>query len=126
MMFLMLTCFGVSQNSKQSKSQASQPPTVAADLVDSMAQRLSRDLTVKTAVGDPIKVGSVILIPILMIDANFAGAATAVPSGASAAPPSPMPPANLFFVSGEARPLGFVAITKKGTRFISVSKPVAK
>ena len=29
-------------------------------------------------------------------------------------------------MSGEARPLGFVAIGKKGTRFISVAKTPAK
>jgi hypothetical protein len=33
---------------------------------------------------------------------------------------------DAFFMGGEARPLGFVAITKKGTRFLSVAKAPAK
>jgi hypothetical protein len=119
--FLLVDCLGMAQNAPQKKSQPAQPP----DLVDGMAQRLSHDLDVKTVIGEPIKVGSVTLIPILMIDVKFGSAATAAPSGATA-PQSAVPPANLFYMSGEARPLGFVAITKKGTRFINLVKSAAK
>jgi len=50
-----------------------------------------------------------------------------VPSGqAVAAPQNPATGVEGFFMSGEARPLGFVAVTKKGTRFISVGKMAAK
>ena len=37
------------------------------DLADGLAQRLSKELHVKTVVGEAIKVGSVTLIPILMV-----------------------------------------------------------
>ena len=90
-----------------------------------MAQRLSHDLNIRTVVGEPIKVGSVTLIPILMIDVKFGSAATKAPSGANA-PPSAESQANLFYMSGEARPLGVVAITGKGTRFINLVKSNAK
>lgn len=80
----------------------------ASDLAGALAQRLSSELHAKTVVGEPIKAGSVTLIPILMVDVNFAGGTV------------PMPGVDGFLMSGESRPLGFVAITKKGTRFISV------
>jgi hypothetical protein len=51
---------------------------------------------------------------------------TAPGSPAAAAPQNPAMGVNGFFMSGEARPLGFVAISKKGTRFISVAKTPVK
>jgi uncharacterized spore protein YtfJ len=124
MMFcLLVSSLGVGQNAQQ-KAKPVQPPGIS-DLVDSMAQRLSHDLNVKTVIGEPIKVGSVTLIPILMIDVKFGSAATKAPSGATA-PQSAESQANLFYMSGEARPLGFVAITGKGTRFINLVKSEAK
>jgi hypothetical protein len=60
-----------------------------------------------------------------MIDIKFGSAATTAPSEAPT-PQGAVPPANLFYMSGQARPLGFVAITRKGTRFINVSKPTPK
>ncbi len=91
----------------------------ASELADEMAQRLSKGLGVKTAVGEAIKVGSVTLIPILMVDVNFAGAGVA----------GPMPGGkgiDGFLMSGEVRPLGFVVVTKTKTRFISAGTPPAK
>lgn len=87
--------------------------TAPDDLAKEMARRLSEQLHSKTAVGEPVKAGAVTLIPILMVDVSFAGGATA-PAGAS--------PTGVdgFLASGEAKPLGFVAITPKGTRFIPV------
>ena len=89
------------------------------DLAKEMARRLSDQLRSKTVLGEPIKAGSVTLIPILAVDVNFAGAAAAAPA------------ANLqgfdgFLMSGEAKPLGFVTITPKGTRFIPVFTAPAK
>ena len=124
MFFLLVSCLGMAQNAPQRKSQPAQPPSTS-DLVDGMAQRLSHDLNVKTVIGEPIKIGTVTLIPILMIDVKFGSAATTVPSG-STAPQNAVPPANLFYMTGEAKPLGFVAITKKGTRFINLVKSDAK
>ncbi len=81
----------------------------------------------KTVVGEPVKVGSVTLIPIMMIDVSFGGGGMAAPGGpAAAAPQKPAMGVDGFYMSGEARVLGFVAISKKGTRFISVSKTPAK
>jgi uncharacterized spore protein YtfJ len=82
---------------------------------------------VKTVVGEPVKVGSLTLIPIMMIDVSFGGGGMAAPgSPAAAAPQSPAMGVDGFFMSGEARPLGFVVIGKKGNRFISVGKTPAK
>jgi len=100
---------------KPSQVRPAQP---AGDLADGLAQRLSQELHVKTVVGEAIKVGSVTLIPILMVEVNFAGA------GVAAQPGAPAP--DGFLMSGEARPLGFVAVTKKGTRFISAAAAPAK
>ena len=111
------------QNPPEKKPQA---PAVqpAHELADALAQRLSKDLHVKTVVGEPVKVGSLTLIPIMMIDVSFGGGGVAAPGGP--APQNQAMGVNGFFMSGEARPLGFVAIGKKGTRFISVGKTPAK
>ncbi len=118
--FLLAGSLAMAQNGAQTKAQPAQPPGIS-DLVDGLAQRLSRDLNVKTVIGEPIKVGSVTLIPILMIDLNFGSGATKAPSGATAARGA-QSQARLLYMSGEARPLGFVAITGKGTRFINLVK----
>lgn len=124
MFYLLVGCLGMAQNAPQRKAQPIQPPGTS-DLVDALAQRLSHDLNVKTVIGEPIKVGSVTLIPILMIDVKFGSAASKAPSGATA-PQSAQSQASLFYISGEARPLGFVAITGKGTRFINLVRSDVK
>jgi len=91
----------------------------ASVLADEMAQRLSQGLRVKTVVGEAIRVGSVTLIPILMVDVNFAGAGVAGPVPGA-------PGIDGFLMSGEVRPLGFVAVTKTKTRFIGAGTPPAK
>jgi uncharacterized spore protein YtfJ len=106
------------QPEKKPQAAAVQP---ASELANALAQRLSNDLHVKTVVGEPMKVGSLTLIPIMMIDVNFGGVGTAAPGIQAATAQSPAMGADGFFMSGEARPLGFVAISKKGTRFISVA-----
>lgn len=123
---LILGSLAAGQNppGKKPVAPAIQP---ANELADALAQRLSNDLHVKTVVGEPIKVGSVTLIPIMMIDVSFGGGGMASPgSPVAAAPQSPADGVDGFFMSGEARPLGFVAISKKGTRFISVAKTTAR
>lgn len=91
----------------------------ASELADELSQRLSQGLHVKTVVGEAIKVGSVTLIPILMVDVNFAGAGVAAPASAA-------PGVGGFLMSGEVRPLGFVAVTKTKTRFISAATAPAQ
>ncbi|MGP8243439.1 MAG: hypothetical protein ACLQVN_02850 [Bryobacteraceae bacterium] len=121
---LMLAPFAMAQNPPKPTAPAPQP---ANQLADAMARRLSDDLHVKTVVGEPIKAGSVTLIPIVMVDVGFGGGGMAAPAGAAAAaPPKSAAGVDGFFMSGEARPLGFVAITGKGTRFVSVVRTPAK
>ncbi len=123
---LILGSLAVGQNPPEKKPQA---PAIqpANELADALAQRLSNDLHVKTIVGEPVKVGSVTLIPIMMLDVSFGGGGMAAPTTpAATAPQNQAFGADGFFMSGEARPLGFVAVTKKGTRFISVGKTPAK
>ena len=119
---LLLAALSAGQNAPARKPA---PPVVPAggQLADEMAQRLASELQVKTVVGEPVKVGSVTVIPILMIDLHFGGAAkTGHGSPAAGAAADPTAGADGFYTSGEARPLGFVVITKKGTRFISAGK----
>jgi uncharacterized spore protein YtfJ len=129
---LLLVSLGGAQNPPEKKPQAARPQP-AHELADALAQRLGSELNVKTAVGEPIKAGAVTLIPIMMININFGGGGMSVPVGQPAAQPAltpqPAKPAlggDGFYMSGEARPLGFVAITKNGTRFISVGKAAGK
>jgi uncharacterized spore protein YtfJ len=105
------------------KKPATAAPS-AASLVDSLVQRLSNELHAKTLASDPIRVGSVTVIPILMVDLNFGGGSIAVPADSTVkAPANSLPSGNGFLMSGEARPVGFVAITKKGVEFLSVAGP---
>ncbi|HUP02991.1 MAG TPA: hypothetical protein VMU19_03310 [Bryobacteraceae bacterium] len=107
----------VAQTPAEKAPSSAAPP--AGDLADGLAQRLSQELHVKTVAGQPIHAGSVTLIPILLVDVNFAG-------GAGPAPAAGAPPLDGFLMSGEARPVGFVAITKNGTRFLSVANTQAR
>lgn len=110
---------GQTQQEKKPAVAAVQP---ASELASAMAQRLGDELHLKTVVGEPIRAGSVTLIPILTVEVSFGGAGMAAPG----APQGPAPGVDGFFMSGDARPLGFVAITKKGTSFIGVAKTPAK
>jgi uncharacterized spore protein YtfJ len=82
---------------------------------EEMAKRLNDSLQVKTVIGEPMKVGKVTLLPIMMIDIGFGG-------GGGGAPQAPEMGGKGFYMSGEARPLGFVVVTKAGTKFVSVGK----
>ena len=87
--FLMLGSLAMGQTKQEKKPEAAavQP---ASELANALAQRLSNDLHVKTVVGEPVKAGSVTLIPIMMIDVNFGGAGMAAPgSPAATAPQNP-------------------------------------
>ena len=96
----------------QSQSQANLP---MYQLAQEMAKRLNSSLQVKTVVGEPMKVGKVTLVPIMMIDIGFGG-------GGGGAPQAPEMGGKGFYMSGEARPLGFVVVSKAGTKFVSVGK----
>ena len=111
-----LLCGSLAMAQKPAEKATAPAAAPAAELADGLAQRLSKELHVKTVVGEAIKVGSVTLIPILMVEVNFAGAGSQGPKPGA-------PGIDGFLMSGEARPLGFVAITKTKTRFISAAAP---
>lgn len=99
---------------KKTPPQA-QGPLPVDQFAEDLARRLGSNLQVKTIVGEPIKAGRVTLIPILMLDIGFGG-------GGGGAPQDPGLGGRGFYMSGEVRPLGFVAVSKAGTKFISVGK----
>jgi len=111
-----LLCGSLAMAQKPAEKATAPAAAPAAELADGLAQRLSKELHVKTVVGEAIKAGSVTLIPILMVEVNFAGAGSQGPKPGA-------PGIDGFLMSGEARPLGFVAITKTKTRFISAAAP---
>jgi uncharacterized spore protein YtfJ len=105
------------------------PTPAASELADALTRRVGETLRAKTVVGKSITAGSVTVIPILMIDINFGGAGLVSPGGPPTAVPkavAPLAGGDGFLMSGEARPLGFVVVTKQGTRFISVAQTPAK
>lgn len=105
--------FAAKQQSKP-KTRATQVNQVSV-MTKGMTDRLSSSLHVKNVVGDPVKVGQVTIIPIIMIEVGFGGGGGG-PGGGQAMG------GQGFYTSGEARPIGFVVITKRETKFISVGK----
>lgn len=114
--------------------------SAASELADVLTRHVSEDLRANAVVGKPLSVGSVTIIPILMIDISFGGAGLSSPSatpaaaqptakapGPTAPAPQALPPgADGFLMGGEARPLGFVVVSPQGTRFVSVAAAPAK
>jgi uncharacterized spore protein YtfJ len=86
-----------------------------AMLTKGMTVRLSDSLNIRKVVGKPIKTGNVTIVPIIMIDVGFGGGGGG-PAGQSQVG------AHGFGFGGEARPLGFVVISKAGVKFIPVGK----
>jgi uncharacterized spore protein YtfJ len=111
-----LSALALAQAPPQQKAAASpKAPLPMYQLAEEMAKRLGSSLQVKTVVGEPMKVGKITIIPIMMIDTGFGG-------GGGGAPQNPDLGGKGFYMSGEARPLGFVVVTKSGTQFVSVGK----
>jgi uncharacterized spore protein YtfJ len=106
-------------NSQVEKKSQPKAPLLTDQLAESLSQRLVNNLNVKHIVGEPIKVGKVTIIPILMIDLGFGG-------GGGGAPQNQGLSGQGFFMNGEAKPIGFVIISKAGTQFISVGKIPSK
>jgi len=103
------------------------PAQPGVELAEGLAQRVGKDLHVRTTVGEPMRVGAVTLIPVMMTDVSFGGGAPAPPPASG----TPIPAVaavgtGAFFMSGEARPLGFVVVTKKGARFVSVAPALVR
>jgi uncharacterized spore protein YtfJ len=106
-------------NSQVEKKSQPKAPLLTDQLAESLSQRLINNLNVKHIIGEPIKVGKVTIIPIMMIDLGFGG-------GGGGAPQNQGLSGQGFFMSGEAKPIGFVIISKAGTQFISVGKIPSK
>ncbi|HCS49846.1 MAG TPA: hypothetical protein DIW61_17025 [Candidatus Aminicenantes bacterium] len=106
---------GQAQSEKKLQPTQAKAPLPMYQLAEAMAQRLNSSLQVKTVVGDPMKVGKVTLIPIMMIDIGFGGGGGGMPQNLDMG-------GKGFYMSGEARPLGFVVSSKAGTKFVSVGK----
>lgn len=110
---------GVPAGAQTGPKAAAKAPLPADQLVEAMVQRLANSLQVKTITGEPIKAGKVTLVPVIMVDIGFGG-------GGASVPQSPEQGAKGFYMSGEARPLGFIVITKSGAEFVSVGKVPSK
>lgn len=106
--------FGVSMAQEKPKPKGETISPVAM-LTKGMTDRLSDSLNIKKVVGKPITVGKVTIVPIIMIDVGFGGGGGG-PAG------QPQMGAQGFGFGGEARPLGFVVISKAGVKFIPVGK----
>lgn len=86
-------------------------------MTESMAKLLFTNLHIKKIVGDPIKVGKVTIVPIMIIDIGYGG-------GQGGAIQNILP--GGFYFHGEAKPLGFVIISKSGSTFLSAGKAPRK
>jgi uncharacterized spore protein YtfJ len=111
---LVLFCLPCVYSQAEKKPQP-KAPLPMDQLAESLSQRLGNNLSVKQIVGEPMKVGKVTIIPIMMIDLGFGG-------GGGGAPGNLDLGGKGFFMSGEAKPIGFVIISKAGTQFVSVAK----
>lgn len=100
------------------KIQAKQENPISM-MTQAMADRLTSNLHVKNIVGDPVKVGKVTIIPIIMIDIGYGG-------GGGGSSMDKQAGGSGFYMSGVAKTLGFVVISKAGTRFLSAGKAPRK
>jgi uncharacterized spore protein YtfJ len=87
----------------------------ALKITAALLDLLAKNFQVKKIVGDPVKVGNVTIIPIIMIDVGYGG------GGGGLVGQNQMGGSG-FGMSGQARPLGFVIISKSGTKFLSAGK----
>jgi len=118
-----LMLFSLSTGSVATKEKAEQAkPKVQAKqehpvslIAKLMTGVLTKNLHVKNIVGDPVKVGKVTLIPIIMMDIGYGGGGGGPQMGKEQG-------GSGFYMSGEAKPLGFIVITKAGAKFLSVGK----
>ena len=119
-----LTLFFLVNAIGYAKEQPKKTKTVAivehpvSVMTQAMTERLAKKLHVKNIVGDPVKVGDMTIIPIIMIDIGY--------GGGEGGPPGGQQMGGGFYMSGEAKPLGFVIITKAGVKFISAGKAPRK
>jgi len=115
-MSLMLFSLSFAESPAEEKPKAPSPAEHPVSMfTKSMSQSLLGNIHVKNIVGEPIKVGKVTIIPVMLIDVGYGG-------GGGGSIPGQGPVGIGFGLSGEAKPLGFIVITKEETKFISVAK----
>ena len=117
-----LFCFIISQGAVPEKEEQQARKTEVnqvSKFAEEMASRLSNKLHVKNIVGEPFKVGNVTIIPVIMIDVGYGGGAGGMTRDIS-------PLGSGFYMSGEAKPLGFIVVSKKGSEFISLGEAPRK
>ena len=113
-MSLMLFSLSFAESPAEEKAQVPGQHPVSM-FSKSMSSSLLGNIHVKNIVGEPIKVGKVTIIPVMLIDVGYGGG-----GGGSIKGQGPIGVG--FYLGGEAKPLGFIVITKDETKFISVAK----
>jgi uncharacterized spore protein YtfJ len=91
-------------------STAAESPVSLA--LKSMLNLVLKDFHVQKVVGEPIRAGNVTIIPVMLVDVGFGGGA-----GGGTGPSFPV--GSGFYLGGEAKPLGFIVISRSGTKFLS-------
>jgi len=115
-MSLMLFSLSFAASPAEEKPKAPAPAEHPVSMfTKSMSSSLLGNIHVKNIVGEPIKVGKVTIIPVMLIDVGYGGGGGGSVKGQG-------PVGIGFGLSGEAKPLGFIVITKEETKFISVAK----
>ncbi len=117
LMLLFLAGTAISQEKAKEKAVKVQPAgeNFVTAMTKAMGERLTTNLQVKHIVGDPLKLGKVTVIPIIMVDFGYGG-------GGGGQISVSQPVGSGFYMKGEVQPLGFIIISKEGTRFVSVGK----
>ena len=128
MLFFLVEGLALSQEKQQKeqpKAQFAQENPVAM-MARAMTERLTKNLQVKNIVGDPIKVGNVTVIPIIMIDIGYGGGGGGGPVMQTGAGPQMQMGGSGFGMKGEAKVLGFIVLSKAGVKFIAAEKAPRK
>lgn len=113
-LFVILLLVSVSFAQEKPKAKVAAVNPISA-MTKGMTERLSTGLHVKNIVGDPVKVGKMTIIPIIMVEVGFGGGGGGAPGG------QPMGGSG-FYISGNAKPIGFVIVSKDGVKFVPVGK----
>ena len=123
-LFFLLEGLAFSQEKQQKeppKAQVAQENPIVL-IAKAMIERLTNNLQVKNIVGDPIKVGNVTVIPIIMIDIGYGGGGGGGPVMQTGGGPQIQMGGSGFFMKGEAKALGFIILSKAGVKFIAAGK----
>ena len=117
-LFVFLLVASVPVPEKKAPNIQTQQQNPIIKLTQSMTERLIKNLHIKKIVGDPVKIGSTTIIPIIMLDIGYGGGGGGPAGGKQMG--------GGFYLGGEAKPLGFIIITKSETKFICAGKAPRK